>query len=153
MMATALTLHLLAAIIWVGGMFFAYVCLRPVAAVALAPAERLTLWRGVFERFFKWVWLVIAVLISGHSMIYFYGGFGVVGKHVHLMLAVGYLMILLFGHLYFAPFKRLKQHVDDKNWPEAGAQLNHIRKIVAINLTLGLVTAAIASGGKFILNG
>lgn len=134
-------------------MFLAYACLRPVAAKTLEPAERLTLWRGVFESFFRWVWLVIAVLIiTGHSMIYFYGGFGAIGKHVHLMLGTGYLMILIFAHLYFAPFKRLKQHVDDKNWPEAGKQLNHIRKIVAINLTLGLVTVVIASGGKFLLN-
>ena len=153
-MAIALTLHLLAAVIWVGGMFLAYVCLRPAAADVLEPPERLMLWRKLFQSFFKWVWLVVATLIiTGHGMIALYGGFGAIGKHVHIMLALGYLMFFLFAHLFFAPFKRLKQHVDAKNWPEAGKQLNQIRKIVAINLALGLITVAIASGGKFFLNG
>ena len=36
-MAIAIPLHLLAAVIWVGGMFFAYMALRPVAASLLEP--------------------------------------------------------------------------------------------------------------------
>lgn len=50
-MVLALVLHSLAAAVWVGGMFFAYMALRP-AAGALEPPQRLTLWRGTFDRFF-----------------------------------------------------------------------------------------------------
>lgn len=150
-MSIALTLHLLAAVVWVGGMFFAYVCLRPVAASVLEPPARLTLWHDTFKRFFLWVWAAVAILlITGHGMIAIFGGFAAIGKHVHLMMGVGYLMFLLYAHLYFAPFKRFKQFVADQNWPEAATQLNKMRKIVAINLTLGLVTIAVASGGKYI---
>ena len=74
-MAIAISLHILAACIWVGGMFFAYVCLRPVAASTLEPAQRLTLWRGTFQSFFKWVGLsIVLLIISGHFMIGMFGG-------------------------------------------------------------------------------
>ena len=51
-----LFLHLTGVAVWVGGMFFAWVCLRPVAAVQLQPPARLSLWLAVFARFFPWVW-------------------------------------------------------------------------------------------------
>lgn len=150
-MAIAISLHILAACIWVGGMFFAYVCLRPVAASSLEPAQRLTLWRGVFERFFKWVIVaILALIISGHVMIAMYGGMKVVGMHVHIMLLLGYIMFGIFGHLFFAPFKRLKQAVDNQDWPAGAAQLNTIRKMVGINLVIGLVTIIVASAGRFL---
>ena len=150
-MAIAISLHILAACIWVGGMFFAYLCLRPVAADVLDPAQRLTLWRGVFERFFKWVLLAIAVLIlSGHFMIAMFGGMKLVGVHVHIMLLLGYIMFAIFGHLFFAPFKRLKAAVDNQDWAAGAAQLNTIRKMVGINLVIGLVTIIVASAGRFL---
>ena len=46
-MAIAIALHLLAAVIWVGGMFFAYMALRPAAASLLEPPLRLPLWSQV----------------------------------------------------------------------------------------------------------
>jgi len=150
-MPYALTLHLLAAVIWVGGMFLAYVCLRPAAAAVLEPPQRLALWSALFSRFFRWVWVIVVVLIvTGHWMILLYGGFAALGLHVHLMLGSGYLMMALFAHLYFAPFRRLQRAVDGADWPVAGVQLNQIRRIVGINLLLGLLTVANASGGRFL---
>lgn len=151
-MSILLALHLLSAITWVGGMFFAYVCLRPAAAELLDPPLRLPLWAQVFKRFFKWVWLSIALLIiSGHGMIGLFGGFSNIGAHIHIMLASGYLMMALFGHLFFNPYRKLNAAVSEERWPDAAIQLNKIRMIVGINLILGIFTAVIASAGKFIL--
>ncbi len=148
-MSIALAIHLLSAVIWVGGMFFAYVCLRPVAASQLEPPMRLPLWHQVFVRFFRWVWgAVLALLVTGHAMIGWYGGFGAVGKHVHVMLLLGYVMFALYAFLYFMPFQRMSRAVGAQDWPAAGAELNRIRQIVATNLVLGLVVVVIASGGK-----
>ncbi len=152
-MSLAITLHLLAAVIWVGGMFLAYVCLRPVAATLLEPPLRLSLWSQLFSRFFPWVWGAVVVLaLTGHWMIGLYGGMAAVGLHVHLMLASGYLMIALYLHLYFAPFQRLKKAVAATDWPAAAVQLNQIRRIVGINLLLGLVTVANAGGGRLLFS-
>jgi uncharacterized membrane protein len=151
-MTIAVTLHILSAVIWVGGMFFAYQVLRPVAAVQLDPAQRLPLWVDVFKRFFPWVWAaVLLLLVTGYWMIFsVFGGMKSVGLYVHIMQGLGWLMILLYMHLYFAPFRRLKEAVITENWTEAGRRLNQIRQIVGINLILGLIVIAVATGGRYL---
>ncbi len=153
-MGIALLLHLLAAVVWVGGMFFAYVVLRPVAAAQLEPPARLTLWVGVFKKFFPWVFAaIVTLLLSGYWMVLsFYGGFDAIGMHVHLMMWAGYVMILLFFHVFFAPFKRLKRAVAAADWPAGAKSLAQIRVLIGINLSIGLVVVAIASGGRYLLS-
>lgn len=152
-MGIALLLHVLSTVIWVGGMFFAYMALRPVAASQLEPAVRLTLWAAVFGKFFPWVFVSIGlILVTGFWMITsYFGGFSSVGLHVHLMLVLGIVMMLLFFHVYFGPFRRLKQAVAAEDWAAGGKKLAQIRVLVGINLVLGLVTVAIAAGGRYLL--
>jgi uncharacterized membrane protein len=149
-MTIGLMVHALAAVIWVGGMFFAYVVLRQ-AAQALDPHVRLELWGGVFRRFFPWVWLSIVVLLaSGYGMIFFgLGGFAGAGLHVHVMQAIGLLMMALFLHLYFAPWPRMRRALEQSDDQMAARQLTQIRWIVATNLALGLITTAIGAGGRY----
>jgi uncharacterized membrane protein len=65
------------------------------------------------------------------------------------MQATGLLMMALFLHLYFAPWRRLCRALDAGDDEAAAAQLDQIRKIVAINLVLGLITVAIGAGGRY----
>jgi len=148
----AIVLHILSAVLWVGGMFFAHQVLRPVAVQQFEPPQRLRLWTQVFRRFFPWVWVcIVLLLISGYWMVFkLFGGMSSIGLHIHIMQALGWLMILLFLHLYFAPFRRLKEAVITEQWPEAGKRLNQIRLIVGINLSLGLIVIAIAAGGRYL---
>ncbi len=152
-MGIALTLHLLSAVVWVGGMFFAYMALRPVAAAQLEPPLRLALWAGVFRKFFPWVFAAIAIILaSGYWMVLdFYGGFDAVGMHVHLMIWTGYVMMLIFLHVFFAPFKRLKRAVAAEDWPAGGRALAQMRVLIGVNLLIGMVLVAIASGGRYLL--
>ncbi len=46
--------HLLGLTLWVGGMFFAHMALRPALGV-LHPEQRLTLMAAVLANFFIWV--------------------------------------------------------------------------------------------------
>jgi len=144
-------LHVLSAVVWVGGMFFAYVCLRPTAAQQLEPPARLQLWVGVFSRFFPFVWLSVLFLpLTGYLMIFtIWGNFAATPLYVHVMNGTGILMILIYMHVFFAPFKRLKLAVAAQDWPDAGNRLNQIRGLIRINLTLGLITVVIASGGRY----
>lgn len=142
-------LHLLSAVIWVGGMVFAYQFLRPVAAQQLQPPQRLQLWVGVFGRFFPVVWAAIVLLpLTGYYMIFTYwNGFANAPLHVHIMNGIGTLMILLYLHVFFAPYKRLKKAVANQDWPAAGKQLNMIRKLVGLNSLLGIIVVITASLG------
>jgi uncharacterized membrane protein len=150
MLALLLAAHVLAALFWVGGMAFAYWMLRP-AAGALEPPARLPLWRGVFARFFPWVAVAIAVLlVSGYWMLFLaFGGFSGAPLYLHLMQGTGIIMMLIFGHLYFVPWPRFRAAVDKAAWPDAAKHLNQIRIIVAINLTLGIITVLIGATGRY----
>ena len=146
----ALILHTLSAVVWVGGMLFAHQILRPAAA-ALDPGPRLLLWSRVLGRFFAWVFAaVILLLLTGYTMVFaVLGGFAKIGFHIHLMQGIGILMVLLFLHLYFAPWRRFRAAVARQDWAEGGRQLGQIRTIVTINLILGLITVAIGSSGRY----
>jgi uncharacterized membrane protein len=145
-----LILHALSAVVWVGGMFFAHQVLRPAAA-ALEPGPRLILWSHVLGRFFAWVFAaIVLLLLTGYAMVFgVYGGFGRVGPHVHLMQGIGIVMMLLFFHLYFAPWRRFRAAVARQDWAEGGLHLGQIRTIVTINLVLGVIVVAIASSGRY----
>ena len=143
----ALILHSLSAVVWVGGMFFAHQALRP-AAVALEAGPRLMLWWQTLRRFFAWVIAAIVLLLaSGFVMVF--GGFSRIGLHIQLMMGIGILMMLLFFHLYFAPWRRFGAAVARQDWAEGSRQLSQIRMIVTINLVLGLVVVAIGSSGRY----
>lgn len=144
-------LHVLGVVVWVGGMFFAYVCLRPVAAQSLEPPQRLRLWDGSFRRFFPWVWASVAVILaSGLYMIWLMGGFGAAPLYVHAMFGIGLAMMLIFFHVYFAPYRRLQRAVAAQDWKAGGAALAQIRKLVGTNLTLGIITITVATLGPLL---
>jgi uncharacterized membrane protein len=144
-------LHVLGAVVWVGGMFFAYMALRPAAAALLQPPERLKIWRETFRRFFLWVWIsVAAILASGLWMMRVLGGFEAAPLHVHLMFGIGLLMMAIFAHVYFAPYRRLARSVQQEDWKSAGAALGQIRKLVAVNLGLGIVTVGLGTVGRWL---
>lgn len=138
-------IHVLATVIWVGGMFFAHQCLRPAALAALeAPPQRLTLWRAVFGRFFPWVWgAVISLILSGQFLVIQMGGMAAVPLHVHVMVAIGYLMAVIYAFIYFQPYAALKQAVAASDWPAGKAALDRIRVLVGTNLVLGLLNIAL----------
>lgn len=146
----ALVVHSLAAVVWVGGMFFALFALRPATA-PLEPGPRLELWSRVLSKFFAWVFAAIVLLLaSGYGMIFgVYAGFRGIGLHVNLMQGIGIIMMLLFFHLYFAPWRRFRAALARADYPAAAGQLNQIRVIVAINLILGLITVAVGSSGRY----
>ena len=142
----AAALHTISAVVWVGGMFFAYVVLRP-ASGPIDPAARLALWHRVFSGFFPWVFAaVILLLVSGFTL--FLGGYAA-GPHVHAMMAIGIVMILIFLHLYFAPWKRLRAAIAAGDNAAAAAQLNQIRILVLVNLIVGLINVAVGGSGRY----
>ena len=143
-------LHVLAAVIWVGGMFFAHLILRP-SLVSLEPSSRLPVWQRVFVRFFPWVWLsIIALFGSGIGMVSLeFGGFSTLSGYVQVMMALGVLMTLIYLYLYFVPWRRFRAATSTSDWSRADSQIRQIRLLVTTNLALGLITVVIGSSGRF----
>jgi len=137
--------HLLATIVWVGGMFFAHQCLRPAVLATLdQPPQRLALWNAVFARFFPWVWAcVLTLIVTGQAIVLNMGGMGAVPVQIHVMAGIGYLMAIIFAFIFFVPYAALKKAVAAQDWPAGGKALNRIRVLVGTNLVLGLINVAV----------
>lgn len=150
MFATLLVLHVIAVVFWVGGMGFAYAILRP-AAGGLDPAQRMPLWRRVFAAFLPRIGgAIVVILITGFWMIVSnFGGFANAPLYVNLMMGVGIVMMLLYLHLLFAPWKRFRTAVDAGDLVAAARNLDMIRTTVALNTGLGLLTIITAVSGPY----
>ena len=142
MFAVAQLLHLAAAIVWLGGMAFVLLALRPVAIAQLAPPVRLPLLTAVLARFFQAVWLSIAVLLSTGLAMLLPVGMARAPLGQHLMLATGMVMALIFAYLFFGPFRRLRQAVAAGNWPAGGVQIGRLHRGVVANFVLGWLAVA-----------
>ena len=130
-------LHLGAGIVWLGGMALMILALRPVAIAQLAPPERLTFMSAVLSRFFFMVWVSIALLLCSGFWMLSITDMKLAPKGWHAMSGLGLLMCLVFAHLWFAPFRRLKSAVKFSDWPAAGKALGQIHPLVLTNFALG----------------
>lgn len=147
-MTLLIALHILGAVIWVGGMFFLYFVLRP-ATFGMEPADRLGLWLRCLDNFFPWLWGAIAALLgSGYGMTLFFSD-DIDGVHILIMQVLGWIMILIFGHIYFSPYRRLREALDNGDSDGAARQLGSIRPMLIANLALGLITVIIGATGRF----
>lgn len=147
-----LGIHLLASVVWIGGMFFVFMVLRPSMPV-LDPPARLKLHQEIFRRFFPWVWVAVAaLLLTGYwMMLAYFGGMKGSGMYIHLMMGIGTLMALLFVWLWISPYRLFKAAVQAGDADAAQRQTGRIRHIIAVNLVMGVVVALLASTGKYLL--
>jgi uncharacterized membrane protein len=145
--ALAYALHVLAALVWVGGMFFAWMVLRPAAGAALEGPARLRLWVEVFQRFFVWVWVAVAVLpISGMGLLHLrFNGFETAPRYVQIMMGVYLVMTALFIRIQSLQLPELRLAVAAEDWPAGAAALGRIRRLVGCNLIIGLLLVALAA--------
>ena len=150
-MAFAYALHVLFAVVWVGGMIFAQLALRPVAVAQLEPPRRIAFLTAVLGRFFWLVWAAVVILpLTGFWLIAGYGGMARLGWHIHLMTGVGIVMVLIYLTLFLAVFLPLRQAVAAGDWAVAGRRLEWTRRLLWTNLLLGVLvvlTAALGARG------
>ena len=145
--AIVYSLYVLLALVWVGGMFFAWMVLRPAAMKALEGPARLKLWVEVFSGFFRWVWVAVVVLpISGVGMIHLqYAGFESAPRYVQVMMGLYVVMTALFIRIQALMLPELRTAVAAQDWPAGAGILGRIRRLVGINLLVGLLLVAIAA--------
>ncbi len=140
-------LHLIAGIVWMGGMTFMLVALRPAAFATMEPQQRARLILEVWRRFFAVVLGAIVVLFITGTNLYTTAfrvakaatGEGSVPLGWNLMLIAGITMMLIFGHIYFAGFRRYRRALDAGEWPKVGAMAAQIHVLMITNFTLGWI--------------
>lgn len=142
--------HLVAAIVWMGGMTFMLLALRPAAMATLEPPARARLMAAVWQRFFPAVLVSIVVLLATGSHFFasvvraarLAGSPGGLPLGWNLMLIFGILMFLIFGHIYASGFRRFKRAVAAQEWPLAALAAAQIQRLMLINFILGWLAIA-----------
>ncbi|MBX3610879.1 MAG: CopD family protein [Hydrogenophaga sp.] len=147
--AILVLLHLLSAILWIGGMAFAHYVFRPTVAQMLEPPQRLPLIAAVLGRFFRIVAVAVVVLLATGITLLVQVGMANAPIGWHIMLTLGLVMTAIFGFINHGLFPKLRRHVADKAWPAAAAVQNRIRVLVYTNLWLGLLTVAAAVSARY----
>jgi len=140
-------LHLIAVVVWVGGMVFAHACLRP-AALALPPPQRLPLMADALGRFFALVIGALVLLWASGLARLAATGFTAAPPSWHAMLALAAVMTAIFAIIRWRHYAALRARVAAGDWPAAAAALGSIRRLVVVNLVLGMLTIAVATIGR-----
>jgi uncharacterized membrane protein len=128
-------------------MFFAWMILRPAVIAALEGPMRLKLWAQVFPRFFVWVWCAVIMLpVTGIGMINInFSGFQTAPRYVQVMIGLYVVMVALFLRISTLNLPQLQKAVAAEQWAEGAAALGGIRRLVGINLLVGIAVVAIAA--------
>lgn len=143
-----LFLHLVSAMAWLGGMFFAYFCLRPAAVEILDPPRRLPLWVATFARFLPYMSVAVVLLLGTGLAMMLTVGFAHAPAGWHVMLTLGLVMAAVFAYVYGVLFPKLRAGCAASTWPTAAQTLNRIRQLVALNLWLGVLVVAAAVSAR-----
>lgn len=147
----AITLHVIAVIVWVGGMFLGVVAIRPALAELDVPA-RVRFFATMVRSFLPWLWGAIAtILATGFYMVSvsFDGGLSGTPWFVRLMMGLGIFMMLLMGHYSFAPYRRLKLAMAAGDEALAARCIRQMGLIMMVNLVLGLIVILAAMMGAY----
>jgi len=142
-----LFLHLIGVVVWVGGMSFAHLCLRP-AALALPPPQRLPLMTAALGRFFAHVTVSLLLIWASGLAMMIQAGFAASPLAWHAMMGIALVMTVIFVVIRALRYPRLLAGVAAADWPAAAAALGGIRVLVAVNLALGALTIALATIGR-----
>ena len=150
--AIALTLHLIAINVWVGGTFFVVVVMSHVIAT-LEPYQQLIIWRKTLARFSTLVWLAMVVLLTtGSWMIYrIYGGLGNAPLYVLIMALLALLMMTVFIITFFVPYRHFKQAIQTQDIETCQLKLEAVRLLGKVNMAIGLCVVIIIGIGPHYL--
>lgn len=148
------TIHLLAIVLWLGGMFFALFCLRPSLAM-LDPPQRLRLMHEVLRRFFDAVLIAAGLalatgvwMIAGDARAAGRAGVGLnMPIDWYVMAVLGMVMVAIFAVARFVLFGHLTRAVEAQAWPEAAKVLGSIARAVQVNLALGVIIIVVTRAG------
>lgn len=147
--ALALFVHLLCAAFWVGGMATLHFAVRPAAVATLEPPLRLRLMAATLRRFFVGVDASVTLLfVTGVALILATGGFRGVHWRVQAMMSIAIMMAAIYVYIRASVFRALRRAVEQSAWPVAAARLDTVRRLVTLNLALGVAVFGVAILGR-----
>ncbi|MFN3599018.1 MAG: hypothetical protein ACK4VK_04705 [Aquificaceae bacterium] len=126
MIKSLLFLHLFFAVVWIGGMIYSLLFLRPSLREITQQETRDRFLRAVFSKFFLAVWIsILVIFISGMGLWHGYRRDFTENTLFHTKLFLFGLMAFLFFYIYFFLFRKNR--------------LTHIPNLIGVNLLMGIL--------------
>jgi uncharacterized membrane protein len=149
-MIVALPVHIVAIIVWLGGLFLLTVVLGPTIR-ELAPTASISLWHRVLSRFFVWGSVgLVAIVASGIAIVQLrFGGFSGMPVIHRWNMVVGVPAIALYAYAQIVPWRACCRAIADDDWIVAGKNAAQIRTLLGIVLALGLIASVVSAAGRF----
>jgi uncharacterized membrane protein len=144
-MIVALPLHILAIVVWLGGLFCMSVMVSPAGRDLDATAIAFH-WQRVLARFFTWAWIALLLIVAtGIALVQVrFGGFSNMPALHRANTAIGVPAIALFAYVFLVPWRRYCRSIAKSEWSAAERLLGHVRIVLAIILVLGVVASVIS---------
>lgn len=149
-MIIAFPIHVIAVIVWLGGLFLLAVMLGPTAREVDSAASA-SLWHRLLSRFFVWGSISLAIAVaSGIAIVQlrFDGFSGIPAVHRWNMI-VGLPAIALFSYAQIGPWRACRRAIAEGDWIAVEHSGSRIRTLFGIVVTLGLVASAASAAGRF----
>lgn len=139
-----LFLHVVGVAVWIGGMVFAHFCLRPSVA-DLQPAMRAPLMVAALGRFFDLVTVSLVLIWASGLAMLMDVGFASAPIGWHVMMGIAAVMTLVFAVIRTRHYPAARRAVTVVDLPAAALALDAIRRLVMLNLGLGIAVIAVAT--------
>lgn len=92
------------------------------------------------------------ILMTGIAMVFLaFGGFSGVPIIHRVNSAIGIPAIVLYGYLYFMPWRRFRHAMGSNDWNAAEKSLGQARLLMAIVVSLGLVASVVSVAARYYL--
>lgn len=153
-LASSSSVHALAAVFWVGSMFFSLYILK--AGLGMVDgALRLQMLDRILRLLFAWVWaFVVLIFLSGWIILHIKYrpalDTSVWSWPVWLMMIFGHIMILNFFYIFFVLYKKFRSNLEIGDFGGAAQSFVGLRLFILINFYIGTLLVAAAVYGKFV---
>lgn len=145
-----LAIHILAVIVWLGGMFFLTVVLDTGASLPDRSAA-LSSWERALSRFLPWGLLSLGmILATGVTLVFsVFGGYAHIPNIHRVNMLIGIPAIALFVYLCVLPWRRLRRAAFVHDTATVEKTMGQAKILLAIILTLGLLAAFTSAVGRY----
>lgn len=142
--------HQIGFVILLGGIFFMLFALRPASRDLDTGEERILVYFRYYKSLLRWIWFALLLLwVSGVSKI-----LAMDIQHlplkVGLMAGAGAVMTVLTLLAHFAVYYEMDEAIYAAHWPRAARRGSRLRKIMALNLLIGLMLIVVGVAAPLI---
>jgi uncharacterized membrane protein len=150
-MTVVFPLHILAIIVFLGGLFFASVVFQPLTR-GLDSETASSLWQPTLSRFFAWGWVsLLLILATGIGMVFLkFGGYSGAPMIHRGNMAIGIPAMALFVYVFFGPWQQYRRTTLRRDWTAAQKAITRVQVVMRIILVLGLIASAVSAVGRYI---